>query len=81
MLFLSPIVVMLAMIGLQYSASGIYSWENPSPDVFRLPPIPKCIGEDCISLAFATVGPKDPYINAVMDFVKEANNFGDSDVR
>ena len=66
MLFLSPLFVMLAMISLQYSASGIYLWENANPDIYSLPKIPKCIGEDCITLAYATVGPKDPYIDDVM---------------
>jgi hypothetical protein len=56
LLFLSPIAVMLTMIGLQYSASSLAYWENPSPDVYSLPQMPKCIGDDCVSLAYAVLG-------------------------
>jgi hypothetical protein len=59
----------------------MYYWENPTPDVFTLPPMPKCIGKDCVSLAYAVIGEKDPYIDDVMEFVKKDNNFNDSDVK
>ena len=71
---------MLTMIGLQYSASNRYYWENPNPDVFALDKIPKCIGENCTSLAYAVVGEKEPYIDNVMEFVKKQNDFTDEDV-
>jgi len=81
LIYLSPIIVMLIVMILQHLTVNNFTWEYPSPDPYSLKPIPKCYGDDCLTLGVVYAGKKEPYMDTVLSHIKQANNFNDLDVR
>lgn len=72
---------MLIVMVLQHWTVQNFTWEYPNPDPYSLQPIPKCYGDDCLTLGVVYAGHKEPYMDSVVSYIKQANNFDDHDVR
>jgi hypothetical protein len=66
---------------LQSWANANFIWENPNPATFDIPPIPRCYGEGCTTLAFAVNGDDHPYVQHTIDHVIKVNNLTAADVK
>ena len=66
---------------LQNWANTNFLWENLDPEIQQIPPIPKCYGDDCLTLAYAVNGNDHPYINHTIDYIKNKNGLTDLDVK
>lgn len=81
LIYLSPMLILLLIQLLQVWANSNFIWENVDPSVEDIPPIPKCYGEDCLTLAYAINGEDHPYINHTIQHIKQANNLSDDQVQ
>lgn len=62
LIYISPFLILLLILALQSWANTNFLWENYNPQVYSIPNLPKCYGQDCITLAYAVNGDEHPYI-------------------
>lgn len=73
LIYLSPLLVLLLISMLQSWANSNLIWERLDPPVSPIPPIPKCYGEGCVTLAYCVGEKEEAYIEAAMEYVKKSN--------
>ena len=53
---ITPIFFTVLLVYLQWIAKSMSSFENKNPGVENVPLIPKCFGEDCITIGYGIIG-------------------------
>lgn len=53
---MSPILILFMIQMLQLWANSNFIWENLDPETREIPHIPRCYGEDCVTLAYVVNG-------------------------
>ena len=81
LIYFSPILILLLILLLQAWANSNFIWENVNPDIEDIPSIPKCYGEDCLTLAYTVNGEDHPYIDHTIEHIKRVNNLPDDQVK
>ena len=75
MIYISPAMILLLLMLLQAWTVHNFTWENSDPPERELTPIPSCSGEGCVTLGVVYQGKKEPYMGAVVEYLRKANNW------
>ena len=81
LIYMSPLLIMFIIMIMQSWVTKNFTWEYPEPSPYQLQPIPKCYGEDCLTLGIVYEGKKEPYMDTVISYVRTTNHLDTSDIR
>ena len=80
-IYASPLFILLLLLVLQAWTVSNFTWENADPPERELPPIPRCNGHDCTTLGVVYQGQKQPYMSAVLEYLRKANDWSPGEIR
>lgn len=74
----SPLFICLLLLLLQYIANSVANENEINPPITKNPNLPRCTGEDCVTLGYGIIGEKTEWIDYALEYVAKKNGLNET---